>query len=81
MVEKKNTDKLPPQPSFADLRGKQSVRATFKLSEKAISAISVLSEQLGIKQKSLFDHLMQDMEALNLIAEEVQTKKYLPRRR
>ena len=77
MAEKKNKDRLMHQPSFADLRGKQSVRATFKLSARAINAISILSEQLGIKQKSLFDHLMQDMEALNLIAEEIQTKKTL----
>ena len=77
MAEKKNKDRLLHQPSFADLRGKQSVRATFKLSARAINAISILSEPLGIKQKSLFDHLMQDMEALNLIAEEIQTKKTL----
>ena len=77
MAEKQNKDKLLSQPSFADLRGKQSVRATFKLSERAINAISILSEQLGIKQKSLFDHLMEDMETLNLIAEEVRKKKVL----
>ncbi len=47
-----------------DLRGKQSVRATFKLSEKAIAYLSLVAVHLGIKQKSLFDHLMDDATAL-----------------
>jgi hypothetical protein len=59
------------QPSSSDLRGRQSVRATFKLSEKAIDAISILSIHLGIKQKSLFDHLIDDTESLNFIAQEM----------
>lgn len=58
-----------PGTSSAELRGRQSVRATFRLSEKAIEALSIVSFQLGIKQKSLFDHLLEDMQALNLIAE------------
>ncbi|THB77763.1 MAG: hypothetical protein D6B25_05965 [Desulfobulbaceae bacterium] len=53
-----------------DLRGKQSVRTTFKLSPKCIDAMSLLAGQLGIKQKSLFDHLMDDTQALKAIAEE-----------
>ena len=57
-----------PRPSFKDLRGKQSVRATFRLSKRAVETISILAIQLGIKQKSLFDHLIEDMEALDLIA-------------
>ena len=61
-----------PQPSSSDLRGRQSVRATFKLTEKAIDAISILSVHLGIKQKSLFDHLIEDTESLNFIAQEMQ---------
>jgi hypothetical protein len=32
-----------------DLRGRQSVGATFRLSEACIDAISILSAQLGIK--------------------------------
>lgn len=51
-----------------DLRGKQSVRTTFKLSPKCIDAMSLLAGQLGIKQKSLFDHLMDDKKALTAIA-------------
>lgn len=56
--------------SAADLRGKQSVRTTFKLSERSIQALSILAGQLGIKQKSLFDHLAEDTNALKMIARE-----------
>jgi hypothetical protein len=54
----------------ADLRGRQSVRTTFKLSERSIDALSILAGQLGIKQKSLFDHLIEDTRALQMIASE-----------
>jgi endonuclease/exonuclease/phosphatase family metal-dependent hydrolase len=47
-----------PLPSSSDLRGRQSVRATFKLSVRAIDALSIVAAHLGIKQKSLFDHLI-----------------------
>jgi hypothetical protein len=59
----------------ADLRGRQSVRATFKLSSACIDAISVVSKHLGIKQKSLFDHLAEDVNALKSIAREVRKTK------
>jgi len=61
-----------PTPSSSDLRGRQSVRATFKLSEKAINAINVVAKHLGIKQKSLFDHLIADYGSLDLIASEIE---------
>jgi len=57
-----------PHPSSKDLRGKQSVRATFRLSRRAIETISILAVQLGIKKKSLFDHLIEDMDALDRVA-------------
>ena len=56
------------QPSNSDLRGRQSVRATFKLTPKAINAISIVSVHLGIKQKSLFDLLFEDTQILNSVA-------------
>ena len=59
----------------ADLRARQSVRATFKLSSECIDAISVVSKHLGIKQKSLFDHLAEDVKALKSIAREVRKTK------
>jgi uncharacterized protein (UPF0147 family) len=54
--------------TFDDLRGRQSVRATFKLTNDCIEAIAIVAAQLGIKQKSLFDHLFQDRDALRTIA-------------
>ena len=60
------------RPTTLELRGRQSVRATFRLSEVCIDAISILSAQLGIKQKSVFDHLMEDARALKNIAEELE---------
>lgn len=65
-----------PQTSSTELRGRQSVRATFRLSERAIEALSIVSVQLGIKQKSLFDHLLEDIEALNLIAERFKSERF-----
>jgi len=65
-----------PGTSTADLRGRQSVRATFKLTAKAIDAISVVSTHLGIKQKSLFDHLMQDSGSLDMIARKIQNDNF-----
>jgi hypothetical protein len=70
-----------PLPSTADLRGRQSVRTTFRLSPKSIEALSIVSVHLGIKQKSLFDHLLGDFDALNAIAREVQSESPLPRKR
>ena len=59
------------QPSSRDLRGRQSVRATFKLTEKAIDTMSAVAVHLGIKQKSLFDHLIDDLESLETIARQM----------
>ncbi len=59
----------------SDLLGKKSVRATFKLSAELIEAISIISSQLGIKQKSLFDHLMEDVDTLRTIAKQMESGK------
>ncbi|MGD2038924.1 MAG: hypothetical protein PVH28_13610, partial [Desulfobacterales bacterium] len=61
-----------PLPSSTDLRGRQSVRATFKLSARSIDVLSIVATQLGIKQKSLFDHLIEDVQSLNAIANEIE---------
>lgn len=76
--EKKQTNQGPPlpQPSSSDLRGHQSVRATFRLSERAIEALSIVSLHLGVKQKSLFDHLIEDGEVLNRLAGELQSMEF-----
>ena len=65
-------DALLSQTFTSDLRGRQSVRATFKLSTGCIEAISIVAAHLGIKQKSLFDHLAEDMQSLRSIAREIQ---------
>ena len=57
----------------ADLKGRQSVRTTFKLSPRSIDAMSLLAAQLGIKQKSLFDHLIDDTQTLKAIARDVES--------
>jgi len=69
-------DDMLPRTSSADLRGRQSVRATFKLSERAIEALSIVAVHLGIKQKSLFDHLIEDVQSLKLIAREMKSERF-----
>jgi hypothetical protein len=64
-----------------DLRGRQSVRATFRLSEACIDAITILSTQLGIKQKSVFDHLMEDAQVLKDMARELENIEIDPHER
>jgi hypothetical protein len=65
-----------PQPSFGDLKGRQSVRATFKLSPEAIETLSIVAIHLGIKQKSVFDHLTEDGQSLKMIAQKVDHKAF-----
>lgn len=65
-----------PKTTAADIRGKQSVRATFRLTERAIEAMSIVAVHLGIKQKSLFDYLIEDAQTLNLIAREIKPYKF-----
>ena len=69
--QEKKLDILPPIPSSSTLRDRQSVRATFKLTERSIDTISILSAHLGIKQKSLFDHLIDDIRSLHVIAQKI----------
>ncbi|MDY6988610.1 MAG: hypothetical protein SWQ30_11200 [Thermodesulfobacteriota bacterium] len=63
-------------PSSADLRGRQSVRATFKLTPRAIDTLSIVAAHLRIKQKSLFDHLIDDRDSLSCIANEIESEKF-----
>lgn len=53
-----------------ELKRKQSVRATFQLPHHIIELLSVIAGQLGIKQKSLFDQLIEDSSVLDQVAEE-----------
>jgi len=53
-----------------DLAGKQSVRATFKLPPQIIDLLGIIAGQLGIKQKSLFDQLVENSAILRQVAKE-----------
>ena len=59
----------------ADLKGRQSVRTTFKLPSRCIDALSLLAGQLGIKQKSIFDHLVDDTQTLQALAREFERQE------
>jgi hypothetical protein len=69
-------------PAMFELRGKQSVRATFKLSQKAIDSIGLVAIHMGIKQKSLFDHIIEDMAALDDLAKTIRIRQFkkIPRK-
>ena len=69
VIIKNGGDLTPRLDNLDDLLGKKSVRATFKLRPEAIEMLSILAAQLGIKQKSLFDYLMEDEDELQVIAE------------
>ncbi len=56
--------------SFDALRKKQSVRATFKLPGEIIDLLGVIAGQLGIKQKSLLDQLVEDTSVLVKLVQE-----------
>ncbi len=58
------------------LKGKQSVRATFRLPAHIINLLSIAASQLGLKQKSLLDQLVEDRTILNQVADEA--RKYKP---
>ena len=71
-----------PGSTLFELRGKQSVRATFKLSQKAIDAIGIVAIHMGIKQKSLFDHIIEDSDALGSLAKTIRIRQFkkIPRK-
>jgi len=71
MPEEKTDNNTRPDSGFFitanGLRGKQSVRATFKLPEHIIKLLGGVATQLGLKQKSLFDQLVEDKDVLNRV--------------
>ena len=58
--------------SAGQLKGKQSVRATFRLSDQMIDLLKVAANHLEVQQKSLIDELVQSRETLDVIANESQ---------
>ncbi|GMQ79687.1 MAG: hypothetical protein BMS9Abin03_116 [Thermodesulfobacteriota bacterium] len=74
--DKKQKEKVSLTRAFtSDLKSRQSVRATFRLTQGCIEAINILSNQMSIKQKSLFDHMAEDIENLKSIAREFKQTK------
>ena len=67
--------------SANDLRGRQSVRTTFKLSEATIHAVNIVAAHMGIKQKSLFDHLIDELNTLGGLAVEMRKAEVKPQGR
>ncbi|NDY72754.1 hypothetical protein DO021_00680 [Desulfobacter hydrogenophilus] len=65
--------------SLDSLKGMQSVRATFTLPRHAINLISTVANQLGVKQKSIFDHLIENKDIIDQIADEA--KAYEPEKK
>lgn len=79
--EKQSSPFSIPGAAASELRGRQSVRATFRLTEDAINMLSAVAVHMGIKQKSLFDHLMEDIKTLEQIADSVHESEYRHRNR
>ncbi len=74
--DKKQKEKISLTSTFSsDLKSRQSVRANFMLTQGCIEAISIVANQMGIKQKSLFDHLAEDIESLKSIARDIKQMK------
>ena len=74
MINRKNNQKkreLQVDPN--ELIAKQSIRTTFKLSEKTSNLLKVSAKHLGIKQKTLLDELLEDKKALDLLADDAIT--------
>jgi hypothetical protein len=81
MVTKKNASSKSnplaiPKASAADLRGRQSIRVSFRLTPKCIEAMNILGSHLRLKPKSLFDHMVQEPDTLAAIA--TKTKATIP---
>ncbi len=74
-TKNKGKRELPGADAFK-LMGHQSVRTTFKLTENAIQIISAASVHLGVKQKSLFEHLIGEIKSFESFAHEFQSHKF-----
>ena len=66
--------------SLDSLKGMQSVRATFTLPKKTINMLSTVANQMGVKQKSIFDHLAQNKVMLYEVADEAQKNREVTRK-
>jgi hypothetical protein len=76
MTDPPNDDPKLNQLNARLLRGKQSVRATFRLPDQMIDLLKVAAVHLGVKQKSLIDQLVEDQDILDQIAREDQLPEH-----
>ena len=81
MTDPNHDDPKVSQLNARQLRGKQSVRATFRLPDQMIDLLKVAAVHLGVKQKSLIDQLVEDPDILDQIAREAQLPKQQSHRR
>ncbi len=63
------------------LKGRQSVRATFTLPVQSIHLLSIAATQLGLKQKSLFDYLVENKSTLDQVAVQAQNYHFKKKKR
>lgn len=69
---KKSIDASELELTVNSLMAKQSVRTTFRLPQQIIDLLSIVSKQLSLKQKSLFDQLVENRTILDQVAIEAQ---------
>ena len=85
MIHENSGDNIPHNSalfiSAQGLKGKQSVRATFRLPEHIINLLGIVASQLGIKQKSLFDQLLENKDVLIKVAEKAHTNIHVKEER
>ena len=67
--------------SLDALKGMQSVRATFTLPKQSIDLLRTVASQLGVKQKSIFDHLVEDENRLGQVADQAQKYRVTEKKR
>lgn len=71
VVHKDPVDQAGIEISEARLRGRQSVRTTFRLPVHLIELLGIMAGQFGVKQKSLFDQMLEDNQILDAVADVV----------
>jgi hypothetical protein len=79
--QKKTTAAPELELTVGSLLGKQSVRTTFRLPQQIIDLLSIVSNQLGLKQKSLFDQLVENRKILDQVAADAQNYQQIKEKR
>lgn len=69
--QKKPKDRTGVEVSLERLRGRQSVRTTFRLPEEVIVLLSLVAGQFGLQQKALLDQLIDGAELMKIPEDQV----------